>query len=162
MVKPTTFYLGEKARQLLMVLANENGVVPRLFITKVLLRDARNSASALTANKLKDRLKLIDEVNEELIDIINNPPKEMLADKEMSANPKSIYSKIWMAHKRLKAQGWSDEKIHEHCLLRYGLDYHINNTPTKSPKRNPDWVGGGANAEKIKKARETSRKIEVK
>ena len=43
----------------------------------------------------------------------------------------------------------------------FNIDYDIKDTPTKSPKRNPDWVGGGAVANKIKEAKETSRKIEV-
>lgn len=161
MLKPTTLYLGEKANRLLKELANENGLASRFFFTKIIIREARAEATTLTADKLKERLQLIDEVNDELVDLINNPPKTMLADKDFSTNPKSIYAKVWDAHRRLARRGMSKEEIHDYCLTRYGIDYDIKDTPTKSPKRNPDWVGGGAVASKIKEAKETSRKIEV-
>ena len=79
-----------------------------------------------------------------------------------STEPKKVYAKIWEAHRRLGKQGYTEQAIHNYCLDRYGMDLNINRTPTKSPKRNPDWVGGGKVAEKIKKAKETSRKSEVK
>lgn len=161
MIKPTTLLIGEKANELLKKLAEENGLASRFFYTKLIVREARAEATTLTADKLKERLKLIDEVNDELVEIINNPPKEMLADWDYSTNPKSIYMRVWDAHRRLAKKGYSEEEIHSYCLERYGLDYPIKATPTKSPKRNPEWVGGGASAEKIKKAKEASRKIEV-
>lgn len=161
MIKPTTLLIGEKANELLKKLAEENGLASRFFYTKLIVREARAEATTLTADKLKERLKLIDEVNDELVEIINNPPKEMLADWDYSTNPKSIYMRVWDAHRRLAKKGCSEEEIHSYCLERYGLDYPIKATPTKSPKRNPEWVGGGASAEKIKKAKEASRKIEV-
>lgn len=162
MLKPTTLYLGEKANQLLKELAEENNMSPKFFFTKIIIREARAEATGLTADKLKERLELIDEVNDELVDLINNPPKAQLAEREYSTEPKKIYAKIWEAHRRLKKQGYTEEAIHDYCLDMYGMDLKIKKTPTKSPKRNPDWVGGGPVAEKIKKAKETSRKIEVK
>ena len=161
MIKPTTLYLGEKANQLLKELAEENQMSPKFFFTKIIIREARAEATGLTADKLKARLQLIDEVNDELVDLINNPPKAQLAEREYSTEPKKIYAKIWEAHRRLGKQGYSEEAIHNYCLDMYGMDIKIRKTPTKSPKRNPDWVGGGPVAEKIKKAKETSRKIEV-
>lgn len=161
MIQPTTLYLGEKANKLLKMLAEENQIASRYFFTKIIIREARAEATALTADKLKERLKLIDEVNDELVDLINNPPKYQLADRDYSTDPKRIYQRVWEAHRRLKAQGKSDADIHDYCITQYGLDFDINETPTKSPKRNPDWVGGGKVAEKIKKAKEASRKIEV-
>lgn len=161
MIQPTTLYLGEKANQLLKELSEENNMASRYFFTKVLIREARSEATMLTAEKLKARLQLIDEVNDELVELINNPPKFQLADRDYSADPKRIYQRIWEAHRRLKAQGKSDADIHDYCLTQYGMDFKIKKTPTKSPKRNPDWVGGGPVAEKIKKAKEVSRKIEV-
>lgn len=162
MLKPTTLYLGEKANQLLKELAEENNMSPKFFFTKIIIREARAEATGLTADKLKERLELIDEVNDELVDLINNPPKAQLAEREYSTEPKKIYAKIWEAHRRLKKQGYTEEAIHNYCLDMYGMDLKIKKTPTKSPKRNPDWVGGGPVAEKIKKAQETSKKIEVK
>ena len=75
MLKPTTLYLGEKANQLLKELAEENSMASKFFFTKIIIREARAEATGLTADKLKARLKLIDEVNDELVDLINNPPK---------------------------------------------------------------------------------------
>lgn len=161
MIKPTTLFLGDKANQLLKELAEENSMSPKFFFTKIIIREARSEATGLTADKLKARLQLIDEVNDELVDLINNPPKTQLAEREYSTEPKKIYAKIWEAHRRLEKQGYTDEAIHNYCLDMYGMDYKIKRTPTKSPKRNPDWVGGGKVAEKIKQAKETSRKIEV-
>lgn len=162
MLKPTTLFLGEKAHKLLKELAQENEMASRFFFTKIIIREARAEAAGLTSDKLKARLQLIDEVNDELIELINNPPKEQLIDREFSTEPKKVYAKIWEAHRRLKARGQSEADIHDYCLERYGMDYNISETPTKSPKRNPDWVGGGVVAEKIKKAKDASRKIEVK
>ena len=161
MIKPTTLYLGEKANQLLMELAQENDMAARYFFTKIIIREAKSEATALTADKLKARLQLIDEVNEELIDLINNPPQEQLSNYDYSTEPKKVYAKIWEAHRRLKRQGKSEAEIHDYCLARYGMDLKIKKTPTKTPKNNPEWVGGGPVAEKIKKANEVSRKIEV-
>lgn len=159
MIKPTTIMLGEKANKLLKELSAENGMASRFFYTKLLVREARAEATQLTADRLSARLRLIDEVEDELVEIINNPPKEQVADRDFSTRPKSIYAKIWAAHKRLAEQGWSDEEIKSYCLDRYGMDYDIQDTPTKSPKKNPDWTGGGVNASRIKEAK--SRKIKV-
>lgn len=162
MLKPTTVMLGEKANELLKHLSDENGLASKFFFTKIIIREARAEATMLSSDKMKERLKLIDEVEDELVDIINNPPKELVSDWDYSSNPKSIYMRVWTAHKRLEKRGWSAENIHKYCLERYGRDYDIKSTPTKSPKKNPDWVGGGAVAQKIKDANEVSRKIEVK
>lgn len=162
MLKPTTLFLGEKANKLLKLLASENGLASRYFFTKIIIREARAESATLTADKLKERLALIDEVNDELVDLINNPPKTQLADKDFSTVPKSIYTKIWTAHKRLAKKGASPEDIHAYCVERYGMDFDIKETPTKTPKRNPNWVGGGVMASKLKKAKEVSKKIEVK
>lgn len=160
-LKPTTLFLGAKAYQLFSELAKENQMARKFFLTKIIIREARAEATGLTADKLKARLQLIDEVNDELVDAINNPPKTQLADREYSTDPKRIYQKIWEAHRRLSARGMDEKAIHDYCLDMYGMDYNIKKTPTKNPKRNPDWVGGGPVAEKIKKAQETSKKIEV-
>lgn len=162
MLKPTTLFLGEKANKLLKLLASENGLASRYFFTKIIIREARAESATLTADRLKERLQLIDEVNDELVDLINNPPKAQLADKDFSTAPKSIYTKIWTAHKRLAKKGASAEDIHAYCIDRYGMDFDIKETPTKTPKRNPDWVGGGVVAHKIKEANKVSKKIEVK
>ena len=162
MIQPTTIMLGKKANRLLKELANENDMPSRFFFTKVLVREAKAEATMLTADKLKERLQLIDEVNDELVEIINNPPKEQMADRDFSRRPKSIYMKIWSAHKRLSERGWGEEEIHDYCLTNYGMDFKIKETPTKSPKSNPDWVGGGKVAQKIKQANKVSRKIKVK
>lgn len=159
MLKPTTLYLGEKAKQLLIELARENGMSPKYFFTKIILREARNEAASLSAEKLKRRLVLIDEVNDELMEFIKNPPKTEIDNREYSTNPKAIYMKVWKAHERLESKGWSAEEIHEYCLEMYGIDYPVKRTPTKSPKRNPDWVGGGAYAKKIKEAKEASKEL---
>lgn len=161
MLKPTTLYLGEKANKLLKEMSAENGLTSKFFFTKIIIREARAEATGLAGDKLKERLRLIEDVNDELVDIINNPPKGQLADRDFSMKPKSIYMKIWATHKRLAERGLSEEEIHNYCLDNYGMDFKIKNTPTKSPKRNPEWVGGGVKAEKIKKAKEESRKIEV-
>lgn len=160
MIQPTTLLLGEKANELLHELARENGLASKYFFTKLIVREARSEATMLTADKLAKRLKLIDEVEDELVGLINNPPKVLVADVEYSTNPKSIYAKVWDTHKRLAKKGKTPEEIHDYCIKRYGIDYDIKETPTKSPKRNPDWVGGGASAEKIKKARKIS--VEMK
>ena len=160
-IKPTTLFLGKKANQLLKIMAEENGIASRFFFTKIIIREARAEATALSSDKMKERLNLINEVNDELVEIINDPPKEMLADRDYSTNPKSIYAKVWDAHKRLEQRGWSEEEIHDYCLTRYGMDFDISKTPSKNPKNNPDWVGGGTKAKEIKKAREESRKIKV-
>lgn len=157
MIKPTTLFLGEKANRLLKEMSAENGLASKYFFTKVLTREARAEASMLSGDKLKERLALIDEVEDELVDIINNPPKEQLFDVDVSTKPKSIYTKIWTAHKRLTQRGWDEEQIHNYCLDRYGMDIKITECPEKNPKKNPDWVGGGVKAQKIKNA----RKIEV-
>lgn len=162
MIKPTTVYLGDKANKLLKQLAEENGIGSKFFFTKLIIREARAEATTLTADKLKDRLRLIDDVNDELVDIINNPPKELVFDWDYSKNPKSIYMKVWAAHKRLAKRGWGAEEIHSYCIERYGMDINIKETPTKTPKRNPEWVGGGTKAQKIKKAKEASNRIEIK
>lgn len=161
MIKPTTLLLGEKANQLLKELAAENGLALRYFFTKIIIREARSEATTLTADRLAARLKLIDEVNDELVDLINNPPKEQMSDRLYSTEPKKMYAKIWVAHKRLAERGMSEKEIHDYCLSRYGMDYKIKPTPSKNPKKNPEWTGGGPVAEKIKKAKETSRKIEI-
>lgn len=162
MLKPTTLLIGEKANKLLKCLAMENSMASKYFYTKLIVREARAEATALTADRLKERLRLIDEVEDELVDIINNPPKEVIADWDYSSNPKSIYMKVWSAHKRLAQRGWSAEDIHNYCVDRYGMDYDIKDTPTKTPKNNKEWVGGGVVAQKIKKAKEVSKHIEVK
>ena len=149
MIKPTTLMLGEKANELLKALAEENGMLSRYFFTKIIVREARAEATALSADRLKARLQLINEVEDELVEIINNPPKEMIADWDYSMNPRSVYMRVWKAHKRLAEKGWDEEKIHDYCVKRYGRDYPVKTTPTKSPKKNPDWVGGGKNARKI-------------
>ena len=148
MLKPTTLMLGEKANELLKQLAGENGIASRYFFTKIIIREARAEASTLSGDRLKARLKLIDDVADELVDIINNPPKVAIADWDYSTDPKSIYMRVWAAHKRLAKKGLSEAEIHDYCLDHYGLDYEIKETPTKTPKNNPDWVGGGANAKK--------------
>lgn len=160
-IKPTTLMLGEKANQLLHEMARENGLAARYFFTKIIIREARSEATMLTADKLAERLKLIDEVNDELVELINNPPKTAIADRETSTEPKKIYAKIWDTHKRLERKGWTAEQIHNYCISMYGMDRDIKKTPTKNPKRNPEWCGGGKVAAKIKQARENSRKIEV-
>ena len=162
MIQPTTLFIGAKANELYHKLAGENGVASKYFFTQMLIREARSEATMLTADRLKERLALIDEVNNELVDIINNPPKEQLTDRDFSTRPKAIYAKVWEAHRRLSTRGWGEDKIHGYCLDRYGMDLKISKTPTKSPKSNPDWVGGGRVAQKIKQAKEVSRKIEVK
>ena len=146
-VKPTTVMLGNKANTLLKALAHENGLASRFFFTKLIIREARSEATMLTADKLKERLALIEEVNDELVDLINNPTKEMVADRDFSKRPKSIYCKIWQQHRRMKEQGHSDEEIHDLCLARYGMDFDIKDTPTKNPKKNPNWQGGGRRIE---------------
>lgn len=161
MIKPTTTIIGEKANRLLKELSAENGLASKFFFTKIIIREARAEATALTGDKLKERLQLIDEVNDELVELINNPPKDQLADRDYSTNPKSIYMKIWATHKRLAEKGMTEGEIHDYCLDNYGMDFKIKTTPTKSPKRNPDWVGGGRVAQKIKNAKEVSKKIEV-
>lgn len=153
-IEPTTIYLGKKADQLLKQLAAENGISYKFFFTKMLVREARAEATTLTSDKMKERLALIDSVNDELVELINNPPIEMLG--VASTNRKAIYTKIWSAHQRLEQRGWSAEDIHKYCLNRYGLDFAIDKTPTKSPKRNPEWCGGGRVAAKIKQARKIS------
>ena len=161
MLKPTTIYLGEKASKLLKELSAENEMASRFFFTKIIIREAKAEVSALAGDKLKERLRLINEVNDELQEIIVKAPHEMVG-AEVSTDPRKVYKKIWDTHKRLEKRGWSEGEIHDYCLTRYGMDFDIKKTPTKTPKNNPEWVGGGANAEKIKEARETSRKIEVK
>lgn len=161
MIKPTTVYLGAKANRLLKELSEENGMLSRYFFTKLIVREARAEATTLSGDKLKDRLELISAVEDELVDIINNPPREMVADWDYSMNPKAIYMRVWTAHKRLESQGKTPEEIHEYCLKRYGVDYPVKETPQRSPKSNPDWTGGGKVAEKLKQAKETSRRIEV-
>lgn len=158
-LKPTTLFLGAKAHQLFSELANENQMARKFFLTKIIIREARAEATGLTADKLKARLQLIDEVNDELVDAINNPPKTQLADREYSTDPKRIYQKIWEAHRRLRKRGMDEEAIHNYCLDMYGMDFKIKKTPTKNPKRNPDWVGGGPVAEKIKEAKEASKEL---
>lgn len=160
-LKPTTLYIGEKANQLLVELASENEMASRFFFTKIIIREARAEATALTADKLKKRLELIGAVNDELLDIINHPPKTLLADRDFSAAPKTVYTKIWTARKRLSERGWSEEEIHDYCLTRYGLDYKIKPQPQKNPKQNPSWVGGGKVAQKIKKAKAESKGLEL-
>lgn len=161
MLKPTTILLGEKANKLLHEMAAENGIATRYFYTKLITREARTRATTLSGEKLKNRLRLIDEVEDELSSIINNPPKVAIYDRDYSLNPHSIYCKIWQAHKRLEKQGKTPEEIHQYCIDRYGMDQGIATMPQKDPRRNPDWTGGGPVAQKIKKAKEVSRKIEV-
>lgn len=160
MLEPTTVYLGEKASKLLKELSAENDIASRFFLTKIIIREAKAEVSALTGDKLKERLQLINEVNDELVEIINNAPHEMVG-ADVSTEPRKVYAKIWDTHKRLENRGWSEGEIHDYCLTRYGMDFDIKKTPTKTPKSNPDWVGGGPVAKKIKEARKTSRKIEV-
>ena len=162
MLKPTTLMLGEKANKLLKQLSADNGMASKYFFTKIIVREARAEATTLTADKLKARIQLIDEVEDELVDIINNPPKELVADWDYSMNPRAIYMRVWSAHRRLEKRGWSAEDIHAYCIEHYGRDYKIKSTPTKSPKNNPEWVGGGVVAQKTKDANKVSRKIEVK
>lgn len=142
MIKPTTIYLGEKANELLKELSAENGMLSRYFFTKIIAREARAEATALNGDKLKARLKLIGDVEDELVDIINNPPREMVADWDYSMNPKAIYMRVWQAHKRLAGQGKSEEEIHEYCIKRYGTDYPVKDMPQRTPKVNPNWTGG--------------------
>ena len=162
MLKPTTLMLGEKANRLLKELSAENGLASRFFFTKIIIRESRAEATTLDGERLKERLKLIDEVNDELVDIINNPPKEMLSDWDYSTKPKSIYMRVWSAHKRLSEKGWGENEIRDYCLSRYGVDFPVKDTPQRTPKKNPDWVGGGAVAQKIKDAKKVSKRIEIK
>ena len=148
-IKPTTQIIGIKANQLLTELANENGVAKKYFLSHMLVREARAEATALDGERLKKRLALINEVQDELVDLINNPPQGDVFDWEYSQNPRSIYMKVWQAHKRMASRGVSEEQIHDYCIKRYGLDFPVKETPQKSPKSNPDWVGGGKNARKI-------------
>lgn len=152
-VRPTTQILGAKASRLLKELAAENGMRTKYFFTALLIREARAEATMLTAEKLKNRLALIDEVVAEQVDLINNPPKGQVFDYNYSTEPKKIYARIWAAHRRLSEKGWSDGKIHEYCLDRFGMDIKTEAMPQKSPKKNPNWVGGGKVAAKIKAAR---------
>lgn len=161
MIKPTTVYLGEKANELLKELSAENGMLSRFFFVKLITREARAEATTLSGDKLKARLQLINDVEDELVNIINDPPREMVADWDYSMNPKAIYMRVWTAHKRLESQGKTQEEIHEYCIKRYGVDYPVKETPQRSPKANPEWVGGGRASEKIKQAKKASKKIEV-
>lgn len=161
MLEPTTLYLGEKANKLLKELAAENEMASRFFFTKIIIREARNSVAGLRGDKLKERLQLIDEANDELVNIINNAPFYLESVTDENTNPRKIYARIWDTHKRLEKKGLSKLEIHDYCLARYGIDFDIKKTPTKNPKSNPDWVGGGTKAKEIKQARETSRKIEI-
>lgn len=155
MLKPTTILIGEKADRLLRELAAENGLAAKYFYTKLIVREARAEATTLTADKLKERLQLIEEVNDELVDIINNIPQSF-AKESASTSPKASYSKLWEAHRRLEKKGMSELEIHEYCLARYGMDIPAKKTPSKSPKKNPEWVGGGKVASKIKAAKKIS------
>lgn len=161
MIKPTTILLGEKASQLYKELAIENGIAPKFFFEKLVIREARAEATTLASEKLKERLKLIDEANDELVQMINCPPKAENLGYDYSTKPKTIYAKIWEAHRRLAEKGWGDERIHNYCLARYGMDIDITKNPNTSPKKNPNWVGGGKVAAKIKQAKEASRRLEV-
>lgn len=159
-IEPTTIYIGHKAHQLFKELAGENGVASKYFFTQMLIREARAEATMLTADRLEKRLALIDEVNNEQVELINNPPKGQVFGYNYSTEPKKIYARIWAAHRRLSEKGWSDGKIHEYCLDRFGMDIKTEAMPQKSPKKNPNWVGGGKAAAKIKQAKEVSRKLE--
>lgn len=161
MIKPTTILLGEKASQLFKELAVENGIAPKVFFTKIIIREARAEAAALSSDRLKERLQLIAEAEDEWVDTVNNPPKCESLGIDYSTKPKTIYAKIWEAHRRLTEKGWGEEEIHDYCLKRYGMDIDITKNPNTSPKKNPDWVGGGKVAAKIKAARNISRSIEV-
>lgn len=160
MIKPTTIMLGEKANKLLKALAAENGIASRYFFTKIITREARAEVATLVADKMKERVALINEVEDELVEIINNPPQEQMADRDFSHKPKSIYAKIWAAHKRLAERGMEEEEIHEYCLSRYGMDIDIKATPSRTPKNNPNWAGGGIHSKKYKQANKVS--IEIK
>lgn len=161
-VKPTTQIIGAKANQLMHELAEENGIATKYFLSHIILREARAEATTLSGDRLKKRLQLISEANDELVDLINNPPQAVIVDWDYSTSPKSIYMRVWKAHKRLEAQGKDEKTIHDYCIKRYGIDFPVKASPQKSPKKNPDWVGGGAVSQKIKDAKEISRKIEVK
>lgn len=161
MIRPTTVLLGEKASQLFKELAAENGIAPKVFFTKIIIREARAEAAALSSDRLKERLQLIAEAEDEWVDCVNNPPKCESLGIDYSTKPKTIYAKIWDAHRRLTEKGWGDEQIHDYCLARYGMDIDITKNPNTSPKKNPNWVGGGKVAAKIKQAKEASRKLKV-
>lgn len=150
-IKPTTQIIGAKANQLLHELARENGVSTKYFVPFMLLREARSEATMLDGERLKKRLALIEDVQTELTLLINNPPREMLSDWDYSTKPKSIYMRVWQAHKRLEGRGASEEEIHKYCIDHYGIDFPVKQMPQRSPKANPEWAGGGAR-----------RKIEVK
>lgn len=155
-LEPFSLPLGKKAVELLKQLAGENEMAAKYFYTKIIIREARSEAAGLTADRLKERLRLIDEANDELIELINNPPKNELQDREYSTNPKRIYQRLWEAHRRLKKRGVSEAAIHDYCLTRFGMDISPKKTPSKNPKLNPEWVGGGRVAAKIKQARKIS------
>lgn len=155
-----TITLGDKADKLIRELAAENEMSAKFFFTKIIIREARRELPMLEADRLKERIKLIDEVNDELTGARLSPPKGELS-YSYSERPKSIYTRIWTAHKRLEARGFSEQEIHEYCLDRYGVDFKMKEVPARSPKKNPEWVGGGPVAQKIKEAQEVSRKIKV-
>lgn len=121
-------YLGDKARELLEAMAKEANIKPKYFLTKLLLYQARARAVVLTADKLQERLKLIEEVDDELTDYVNREtwqPLNTLTDE------RAVYKKIWMMRKRLEQRGMTDKQIHDFCMRRYGRDFKIAKTPEK-------------------------------
>lgn len=137
-VNPITFFLGNNALKLYKKLAGENSIDPLFFLIKLLVREGRAEATTLTGDKLKERLELIDKVNDELVDLINNPPKGYLV-KTYVDTPRATYSRVWAARKRLASRGWSEEDIHNYCLSNYGVDYNFKKTPKKNPTQYENW-----------------------
>lgn len=116
--------VGEKAYELYCQIAGDSGVPVRYMLPKLLIREGEASAAALPANKLKERIALIEEVREEM-------SREMWAENR-EGTPRQIYGRIWAFKKYLRSQGFSEEQIHYRTLAKYGTDIEMKRQPQKN------------------------------
>lgn len=143
-MKYITLFMDDNAWELYMALAKENDTIPQYFLPKLLLREARVEAASLPVDKLKDRLVLIDKVEEELHTLIR-AEKPVAWDNTLTS-PRAIYSKIWAYRKYMRGKGYTEEQIHMLCLSKYGRDIDAKQMPQKNnnPKGRKVKISEGA------------------
>lgn len=118
--------VGEKAYQLYCQIAGDAGVPVRYMLPKILIREGEASAAALPADRLKERIALIEEVREELSRLM------WTSEGKQAGTPRQMYTRIWAFKKYLRSQGWNEDQIHYKTLAKYGVDIEMKRQPQKN------------------------------
>lgn len=128
--------MGENTKKLYQEVAKDENINPEYLFHRMLVDRAEDGLAALPMDKMKDRVGLIQESNREKRTAVAKASRRVKVDRHS-------YQVIWQWKKRLKERGYTDQQIHNMCIEKYGIDYETKPTPSKNPRLNPKWKGGG-------------------